>query len=137
MNGQHDSWTSDIPAAVTAKLAELETYDVVLQKIKGGRFLIEIRKYKEGQYGKKNTNKSQFIQWDSEYPRTLNTEVTKEAVEQEIALVPFKLAEQKIEAERKEEVQQGRREGRRGGKHSSEAAAPGAGQGGGLHARAT
>ena len=65
VNGKHDSWTSARPAAVTHKLAELETYDVVLQKIKGGSSLVEIRKYKEGQYDRKKNIKSEFIQWDS------------------------------------------------------------------------
>jgi hypothetical protein len=107
VNGKYDSWTSAIPAAVTDKLAELETYDVMLQKIKGGRILIEIRKYKEGQYGRKSTIKSEFIKWDSESDFT---KVTKEEVDQEIALVPSHLTQQKIEADRKEEVQRGRRE---------------------------
>jgi hypothetical protein len=110
VNGKHESWTSAIPVAVKDKLTELETYDVVLQKIQTGRCLIEIRKYKEGQYGEKKTIKSEFIKWDSEYPDTLDTEVTKEAVQQEIDLVPFQLNQQKIEAEQKEEKQRRLRE---------------------------
>jgi hypothetical protein len=110
VNGKHESWTSEWPVAVKDKLTELEIYDVVLQKIRSGRCLIEIRKYKEGQYGKKKTIKSEFIEWNSEYPNTLDTEVTKEAVQREIDFVPFQLNLQKIEAERKEEEQRKRRE---------------------------
>ena len=110
VNGKHDSWTSAIPDEVTDKLAELKTYDVVLQKIEGGHRLIEMRKYKEGQYGKKSTIKSEFNRWDSDWKPGDVSSVTAEAVQQEIDLVPFQLAEQKIEAERKEEVQRKRRE---------------------------
>jgi FtsZ-binding cell division protein ZapB len=110
VNGHQYPWTSAMPVAVTDKLAELETYDVVLQKIMEGSGLVEIRKYKEGQYGGKNKIKSEFIEWDSEYPKTLDDVLTKEEVEQKIAWVPFQLAQQKIEMERKEEEKRRQRE---------------------------
>ena len=112
VNGKHDSWTSATPDEVTDKLAELKTYDVVLQKIEGGHRLIEMRKYKEGQYGKKSTIKSEFMRWNSEHPTDLDNILTKDAVEQELALVPFHLEQQKIEAERKQQLHRKFREDR-------------------------
>jgi hypothetical protein len=102
-NDHQFPWASAMPVAVTDKLAELETYDVVLQKIMQGSGLVEIRKYKESQYGGKNKIKTEFIEWYSQYPNTLDNVLTKEAVERQIALVPSKLALQKIETERKDE----------------------------------
>jgi hypothetical protein len=110
VNDHQYPWTSAMPAVVTDKLAELEKYDVVLQKIMQGSGLVEIRKYKEGQYGGKNKIKSEFIRWNSEYPQTLDSAMTEEEVEQKIAWVPFQLAQQKIEKERKDEEKRRLRE---------------------------
>jgi FtsZ-binding cell division protein ZapB len=112
VNDQQSVWTTAVPVAVTEKLKELETYDVVLQKIMQGSGLVEIRKYKEGQYGGKNKIKSEFIEWYSQHPNTLDNALTKEAVERQIALVPSKLALQKIETERKDEEKRRLRENR-------------------------
>ena len=114
VNGNNEAWTNAIPTAVTAKLDELKTYDVLLQKIEdshsGPPRLIEIRKYKDGQYGKKNTIKGEFMRWNSAYPKTFDYILTKDVVEQELALVPFQLDKQKIEAELKIERRRAQQE---------------------------
>jgi hypothetical protein len=112
VNDQQSLWATAVPVAVREKLTELETYDVVLQKIMRGSGLVEIRKYKEGQYGGKNKIKSEFIEWYSQYPNTLDNVLTKEAVERQIALVPSELALQKLDTERKDEEKRRLREDR-------------------------
>ena len=93
-----------MPAEVTAKLLELATYDVVFQKIESTQadtqILREVRQYR--QYDKKDTNKGEFMQWNSEYPAKLSP-ITKEEVDHELALLPFRLDLQKIEAQKKAE----------------------------------
>ena len=104
LNGHPDPSQTAMPAEVAAKLLELATYDVVFQKIESTQadtqILREVRQYR--QYDKKDKNKGEFMQWNSEYPAKLSP-ITKEEVDHELALLPFRLDLQKIEAQKKAE----------------------------------
>ena len=97
-NGNPDVVQSVVPSEVTTKLFEMETYDVVLQKIEvKTQILVEIRKCRDGHYDKK---KGEFMIYKGNNPKTW-FEVTKEEVEQEVVLVPSQIEQQKIQSEQK------------------------------------
>jgi hypothetical protein len=61
LNGKADASQTTVPAELRAKLADLDTYDVLLQEIEDKHILCEIREYREGHYDKKDKKKGKFM----------------------------------------------------------------------------
>jgi len=64
LNGKADASQTTVPAELRAKLADFDTYDVLLQEIaeiEDKHILCEIREYREGHYNKKDKKKGKFM----------------------------------------------------------------------------